>query len=167
MIKQLVICTACGCHVRIGDGVCAHCADDLSASGATRRPERRSIRLQRVLLATAMAGLGSTACGGHTLGENEGGVNGLEVVTKTNAATERDIWGACMQPDARVTTCYAQPPGCQCGPAGECAGGGVCNARECTSDQYLTSSGECLLQDGGVPVPPSHHSCYGSPPLLS
>jgi hypothetical protein len=156
MVSQLVMCTACGCHVRVGDVVCPHCANDLSAPSGTRRPERRGIRLQRVLLATAMAGLGSTACGGRTPGEH------------TNAASERDIWGACMAPDARVTSCSDLPAeGCQCGPAGACSGAnGVCYALTCTPDEYLTSSGECLLTDGGLPPIPTHSHCYGSPPLL-
>jgi hypothetical protein len=147
---SLAVCVSCNCHVRASERVCPHCAADLTVAHSVRSPERRgrAIEVRRVLVATALAGLGLVGCGGRVLNE--------------------DVQGSCAQP---------ADPGARCGSTCACGTGGVCQSGQCVScdcsaSEHCDYSGKCQLSGspywfvGQTPNPVSGHPCYGSPPFL-
>jgi hypothetical protein len=162
----LVVCVSCACHVRIGETVCPHCGVDLAVPGAARTPRRRSVEVRRVIVAGALAGLSTSACGGHIAGETTG----------TSVATEQDIIGTCTAPgqcdgtETAVLELADLPSSCTCGPLGVCTNSWCVSRVSCLPEEYLDKNGDCqtIYWFGGAvsSSPPSTHSCYGCPPPI-
>ncbi len=150
-----MVCRACDCHVRPGEGRCPHCGADLAvAGGGARSPRRGSLQVRRVFFATALAGIGVASCGGRVFGDSGA----------TEVAGEAQIKGGCFGLNGSAGTCGYTSDTCQCGVAGEC-NNGACTPKSCETGEYLNSSGECDSIYWFEPLP-SSQSCYGSPPLL-
>ncbi|HLK39658.1 MAG TPA: hypothetical protein VKU41_23040 [Polyangiaceae bacterium] len=171
MTPRWVICRSCGRHVKAGDRACPHCDAGLSRLDSVRAPERRSVAVGRVVLATAVTGIGAGACGGHVMGQD--------------APSQADILGSCPAslPSGGYTSCVdtsiscnctqaagctcTSPPAnlCACGRFGECSGGS-CVPQDCGSDSYLSSTGCKPTYWFEGKLPPTA-TCYGCPPLLA
>jgi hypothetical protein len=164
-----VICLACHCHVRSGERACPHCRADLTATGATRTPRRRAVQMRRLLFATAVAGLGTTSCGGRIYGDASATEQPAPGATfGPSTAAEREIAGECLHGDGTLGHCGPLSPAladCTCGPAGDCIDD-LCVTRSCESGEYLDEAGVCTGIDWFGSEVPSSNSCYGCPPYL-
>ena len=162
MATQFIICCACGCHVRAGESRCPHCEAALDARSATRKPERRSIEVRRVIVASALAGLSTTSCGGR-------GGDETIATTQTKATTlpPGDAVG-CVLADGGLAQCDLSSPApeCQCPLPTACDQTNTCTLITCPPETYLDGSGNCLSIYWFTGKVPSSGSCYGSPPYL-
>ncbi len=169
MSKAMIICSACNCHVRMGEPECAHCGAGLTSQGAARTPDRRRVVVRRVFYATALAGLGVTGCGGHVLNDD---VQGTCAATPTTATVGASIRAAQTSGPSSSLVCDSMSAAttCLCGTGALCQDG-KCVSCGCSQDEYCDNTGACQPD-----TPPSYwfngqfpssNNCYGAPPLLA
>lgn len=143
MERLSIVCSACRCHVRVGERGCPHCGAAFAAPAALRRPSRGAARLHRVLIATALAALGGAACGGRVANE--------------------DILGTCGGSGASAAKQVVPCGGCMCGTGATCVASGQCVSCNCEANETCDSEGKCSASPWFRL--PSQGGCYGTPPL--
>jgi hypothetical protein len=129
MNGSLVICSACGCHVRTTETVCPHCRADLMIENGIRVPHRTRIEIRRMVFAVAFAGMGTVSCGNNR---------------------DPQVWGSCLQYDSCSNSNCTCSLSAFCDPyKGECVAcrcdAGVAN--NCTAGP----SGQCYHHCYGAP----------------
>jgi hypothetical protein len=167
MSNAMIICSACKCHVRVGEPECAHCGAVLTVRGAARTPDRRRIVVRRVFYATAFAGLGVTGCGGRALNED---VQGTCAPTPASTVGGSIHESTTSIPSSPTLSCAATSAStsCSCGTGGTCTNG-QCVSCGCTQDEVCDGTGACqpYVDTWYAGKLPSTGQCYGAPPLLA
>jgi hypothetical protein len=151
--------------VRAAEGRCPHCDARLAGGSATRRPQRRSFQVGRVIVASALAGLSTASCGGRAGDES---VGTAETKATTLARPDAGGGGGCVLADGGSAQCDldSNEPACQCALPTACDWTHTCVPITCGSDEYLDSQGNCLSTYWFTGKVPSSGSCYGAPPYL-